>query len=151
MLSLSPLTDKTELERLYADPYISRIGHDEREASPVYHPAASYVGAYVDGSLVGAFLVIEFGDIEREIHSLLKRSAVFHSRKLGQMVIDLLFSDAIVKRITAYIIQGLESARNYCLKLGFQYEGMRRDACMVRGQLLGVHVMGITRKDWEKL
>lgn len=148
MLSLSPLTDKTQLERLYADPYILRAGHDYREASPVYHPAASYVGAYVDGSFVGAFLIIEYGEIELEIHALLKREAVLHSRELGRMVISRIFSDVAIKRITAYIIQGLETVRNYCLKLGFQYEGMRRDAVMIRGQLLGVHVMGITRKDW---
>lgn len=149
LLELAPLTDAAALAQLYADPYIARVGHDHRAASPIEHPAASYLGAYVDKRLVGAFLVIDSGYIERDVHALLTRAALLHSRALGRLCLAHVFADPAIARATAYIIEGLEMAKNYCLMLGFEYEGFRRDACMKGGKLVGVHTLGITRNDWE--
>jgi hypothetical protein len=60
------------------------------------------------------------------------------------------FANPAIERVTAYVIEGLTAARNYCLKLGFQFEGIRRNACRQNGRLLGVHILGMTRNDWEK-
>lgn len=150
-IELKPLADLAALSSLYADPYIARVGHDHRGASPINHPAASYLGAYVDGEFVGAFLVIESGYIELDLHALLARRALPYSRRLGRLCLAMAFARAEVQRVTAYVIEDLRSAFNYCLKLGFQSEGMRRDACMKGGKLYGVHVLGMTRNDWEGL
>ena len=150
LLELKPLTDDGALAALYGDPYIARIGHDHRRAEPIHHQYAKYLGAYADGDLVGAFLIIESGFIEVDLHALLTRRALPHSRELGRMCIAQAFLSPEIFRVTAYVIEGLESARNYCLKLGFKTEGMRRDACMQGGTLLGVHVLGLTRTDWEQ-
>jgi Acetyltransferases, including N-acetylases of ribosomal proteins len=150
LLELQPLTDIGTLDEIYRDPYIARVGHDHRPAAPVIHPAAHYLGAYADGQLVGSFLVIESGFIETDVHALLTRRALPHSRELGRMCLHYIFFNPSIERITAYVIDGLTAARNYCLKLGFKSEGFRRAACVQNGVLLGIHTMGMTRNDWKE-
>lgn len=149
-LKLMELTDMHALGEIYADPYVAKVGHDHRAAEPIVHPAAKYFGAYIDGELCGAFLVIDSGFIEVDVHALLRRSALRESRQLGRMCIDKIFENTEIHRVTAYVIQGLKTAYNYCIRLGFVDEGMRRNACMKGGKLLGVHVLGLTRSDWER-
>lgn len=150
-LTLKPLTDYTAIAALYADPYIARVGHDHRAAAPVVHPSASYLGAYVDDVLVGAFLVIESGYIELDIHALLTKQALPHSRRLGRLCLALSFARSDIQRVTAYVMDELKAAANYCRRLGFKDEGMRRNAYMRDGVLHGVHTLGMTRNDWEVL
>lgn len=134
------------------DPHVAaRVSHDHREPGYIAHPEVRYLGAMVGRQVAGVFTLIDFSDLEVEIHVGLLPWAVKHSRELGRACLAHVFADRDVKRATAYIIEGLDSARNYCLKLGFQPEGFRRDACSKGGRLLGVHVLGITRADWEKL
>ena len=149
LLELQPLADQGALASLYRDPYISRIGHDDRPAAPIEHPHVRYLGARVDGELVGAFLIIESGFIEVDVHALLTRRALPHSRALGRLCLAHAFAAPDIERVTAYVIEGLTAARNYCLKLGFQSEGFRRNACRQSGRLLGVHILGMTRNEWE--
>jgi len=139
-----------QLLEVYSDPYIHRVGHDHRPASPIVHPNVRYLSAWVDDQFCGLFMAIESGFIELDLHALLKRSAIKHSRELGRSCIDWAFYNPNIMRVTAYVVEGLESARNYCLKLGFVEEGMRRDAYMVNGELKGVYILGMTRKDWSK-
>jgi len=149
MLSLSPLTDESTLRRVYADPYIARVGHDHRPAAPVIHPECHYLGAYRNDELMGAFLIVESGWIEWDVHALLHRKAIRWARDFGTMCLARIFENPMVWRVTAQVIEGLESAKNYCIKLGFKLEGFRRQALMVGGKLRGVHMLGITRHDWE--
>lgn len=150
VLLLRPLTDKDTLQAIYRDPYIARVGHDHRPAAPIDHPNASYMGAYADGRLVGAFLVIKSSSIELDLHALLTKRAIRHSRTLGRLCLDYAFSNPMIERVTAYVIDGLTAARNYCIKLGFKDEGFRRNACMQGGRLLGIHMLGMTRKEWSQ-
>lgn len=150
LLELQPLADQGALASLYRDPYISRIGHDDRPAAPIQHPHVHYLGARVDGELVGAFLIIESGFIEVDVHALLTRRALPHSRVLGRLCLAHAFANPCIERVSAYVIEGLTAARNYCLKLGFQPEGFRRNACRQHGQLLGVYILGMTRNEWEQ-
>jgi len=151
MLSLAPLEDPRALADLYADPYIARVGHDHRPAAPLIHPDVHYVGAYVDGRRVGAFMVVESGWVEQDVHALLTRSALRWSRQLGLMMLARMFTNPMVQRVTAQVIQGFESAKNYCLKLGFKLEGFKRDCVMVGGRLRGVWMLGLTRRDWMEV
>ena len=149
MYALQPLLDPLLIDALYADPYIARVGHDDRPSSRIEHPAANYIGAYLNDSLMGAFLLIESGFVEVDVHALLTREALPHSRIFGDLLLARAFNDQNIARVTGYVIDGLTEARNYCLKLGFKTEGYRRDACRKDGLLVGVHVLGITRTDWE--
>lgn len=149
MLSLIDLTDHELIDKIYRDPYVNRVGHDDRPSVRLDHPAVKYLGAYKNGELMGAFMVIESGFVEIDVHALLFKSALPYSRIFGMMFLDRTFKNKDIHRVTAYVIEGLDTARNYCRKLGFKNEGFRRDACRKEGKLIGVHTLGITRKDWE--
>ena len=136
------------LESVYADPYIAKIGHDHRAAAPIYHPNVSYLSAWIGTTFAGAFMAVRFSPIEIELHALLKRSALKHSRALGNACLQWAFAQPI-QRVTAYIIEGLEAAKNYCIKLGFKEEGRRRSACVQSGIVKDVYVLGMTRLDWS--
>lgn len=142
------ITDE-HLQQVYSDPRIAKVGHDHRPAAPVIHPAATYLSAWIGDQFAGAFLAIRYSPVEIELHSLLLRSAVTRSRDLGAACIDWAFSHPIL-RVTAYVIDGLESARNFCLKLGFREEGRRRMACVQGGNPKDIHILGITRGEWSK-
>lgn len=148
MISLSEGITPENLVTLYFDPLIARTGDDHSKAQPVFHPLAVYLSAWKGDLFVGAYLVIRFSDTEYEAHSFLRWSALPHSRGFGYLLLTWVFSHSGVLRLTGYIREGLESARNHCLKMGFSQEGFRRDALLVDGQPKGIYVMGITRKEW---
>lgn len=138
------------LQEVYSDPYITKVGHDHRPAAPIHHPNVTYLSAWVGEVFAGAFLVIKQSAVELELHALLKRSALKYSRMLGIQCLSWAFSQQIL-RVTAYIIEGLTSAKNYCLKLGFKYEGCRRSACVKDGKILNVDILGMTREEWSAI
>jgi len=138
------------LQEVYSDTYITKVGHDHRPAAPIHHPLVTYLTATVDGKFSGAFMAIQQTSVELELHSLLKKSAVPHSRRLGREFLRWAFESRPILRVTAYIIEGLESAKNYCLKLGMKLEGFRRDACVQSGHVKGLYILGMTRQDWSQ-
>jgi RimJ/RimL family protein N-acetyltransferase len=150
MIALTDGISDQHLTELYQDRYIQRVGYDDRPASPVSHPLASYVSAFIDDVFAGAFLIIRFTRREVEIHSLLLKQAMLYSRVLGRMIIDYVFKNKDVMRITANVLEGLESARNYCLKLGFQLEGIKRSVCLIKGKPIDLYILGLLRQDWRK-
>lgn len=148
MIELTEGISGENLAALYADPLIARTGDDDNPAAPVSHPLLKYLSAWVDGQFVGAYIAIEFTRREYELHSLLLRKATRHSRDLGRLVLAWAFGHEHTMRVTGYIREGIESAVNHCLKMGFTYEGFRRDALMVNGEPKGIHILGLTRKEW---
>jgi len=136
------------LKEVYSDPYIMRISPDGPAMTPVLHPLATYVSAWVDDEFVGAFLSIRYSAHEIESHALLKKEAIKHSRQLGQMFLDWAFMQGVL-RVTAHVYEYLEAAKNYCIKLGFQIEGFRRSAELKNGKPIGVYMLGITRQEWR--
>lgn len=136
------------LKEVYSDPYIMRIAPDGPPFEPFIHPLATYVSAWVDDKFVGAFLSVRVTPHEIESHALLKKSALKHSRQLGEMFIDWAFMQGVL-RVTAQVYEYLESAKNYCLKLGFKQEGFRRCAEVKNGKSFGVYMLGIIRQEWR--
>ncbi|MNR28899.1 hypothetical protein D3C85_1462480 [compost metagenome] len=65
-------------------------------------------------------------------------------------MLDWVFSQPGVLRVTGYVREGIQTAVNHCLKMGFAYEGFRRDALLVNGEPKGIHILGLTRKEWCK-
>lgn len=151
MIALTEGITEANLADLYADPLIARIGDDDQPAAPVSHPLLKYLSAWVCGQFVGAYIVIEFTAREYEIHSLLMRKATRHSRELGRLVLAWAFGHESVMRVTGYIREGIDSAVNHCLKMGFVYEGFRRNALLVDSKPHGIHILGMTRDDWRAL
>lgn len=150
MITLTEGITEENLHALYADPFMARIGDDGMGVEPIYHPLVKYLSAFVDGEFVGAYLVIEFSHTEYEAHSLLQKKATRYSRRIGRLLIEWTFAHDDINRLTGYVREGLQSAVNHCLKMGFKYEGFRRDALLVNGEPKGIHVLGITRRDWSE-
>ncbi len=141
------ITDEHLLE-VYADPYIQKVGHDHRPAAPIIHPNVTYLSAWIGKTFAGAFMVIKQSAVELELHSLLKKSSLKESRKLAAKCLAWAFAHPIL-RVTVYIIEGLEAAKNFALKLGFKNEGCRRCACVQGGIVKDVYVLGMTRQEWR--
>ena len=145
-------TLRAAVDAVFSDPYVrDRVAHDHREPGFIAHPDVRYLAASVGGALAGFFVLIEVSPLEVDVHAALHRRAVPHSRVLGRACLAHVFADSLVQRATAHIIQGLDSARNYCRKLGFVHEGSRRNACSRGGKLIDVWIMGITRPEWETM
>lgn len=140
-----------DLERIYRDQKIQKaIDHDHKSNKGVIdHPLATYWLVKVDDIIVGAYLFVWVSALEFEIHSLLLDSALKHSRTICSTVIGILFnSNPTLQRITAPIISNLQTVVNYCTKIGFTIEGIRRDAVSQNNVLRSIVIMGITRSDF---
>lgn len=138
------------IDGIVRDPYIAgRVRYDHREPGFIHHPDVTYYGTYVDDELVGVYCVIASGFIEVDVHAFLSRKALLHSVALGHLMAARIFADQEINRITAQIIEGLESVCNHCKRFGFVYEGFRRGAILKGGHPVGMHVLGLTRADWE--
>lgn len=151
MLAVSLTKGITEenLQRVYSDPFIARAGHDHRSFAPIHHPQAQYLSAFVGGKFAGAFLAIRTTALNFDLHVLLFRESIKHSRALGHACLRWAFSQEGVQRVTAPVFEDLQTVINYCLKLGLVKEGFTRNSVMRGGKLQGVHILGMTREDWS--
>ena len=150
MLEIKEVKDLNILDSLFNDPYVSKIGHDHAPLRVINHPSVKYLSARLNDEQVGAFMVVESGFIEFDLHCMLSKKALPHSRDFAKLCLMWAFAHQHIQRVTAYVVEGLESAANFCLKIGFKNEGTRRDACMKNNKLVGVRILGMTRKDWGK-
>lgn len=140
--------DFDAIAKIYADPYTKRAAHDHRPHEPINHPDVYYFGAYIDSELVGVFIMIDSGFCDVDVHSMLTKKAIRHCRELGKMCINAIFSNPDIHRLTGWVSEGLETALNFDLKIGFKYEGFKEKAVMKNGELIGLHMVGLTRSDW---
>ena len=148
MLAVTEGITQEHLQEVYSDSYIARVAHDTRPFAPINHPNVTYLSAWIGGKFAGAFMAIKQSALELELHALLKKSSVIYSRELGHAFLIWAFSHPI-RRVTAYIIEGLEGAKNYCIKLGFVEEGRRRKACTQNGVAKDVYILGLLREEWR--
>lgn len=137
------------VEMFSDDKVVRAMGYDGYVPSPILHPLVTTLSAWVNGEFAGLFLAIRYSKYEIELHSLLKYQFIKHSRDLGKMVVEWSFSLPDMMRVTAHIMEGQETARNYALKVGFKLEGVRRNACIKNGSPRSVYMLGITKEDWR--
>lgn len=150
LLEVRPLDDAEAINGILNHPSVaSKIRHDAREPGYIDHPAVSYEGAWADERLVGVFVAVRFSPWEVEVHAAILPERVRHSRTLAMLFIERAFVDPEVLRLTAYVLGTLPSAANWCRKVGFKDEGVRRDACRVDGQATDIVVLGLTRGEWS--
>ena len=138
--------DVAAIHAVLIDPWVAaRIRHDGRDPGYIDHPALVYHGAYTEGTLEGVFMAIHHSPWEVEVHAALLRSATRYGREFGRMFLDNLWRDPELMRVTAPVISTLPSAANYCRRLGFQDEGVRRSAVRVGGVPADVVYLGLLR------
>lgn len=146
---VKPITDPAAIRAVITDPWIAaKVRHDHREPDYIAHPDVEYLGCYDGEELAGVFMLIH-DYIEVTVHAYIRRRWTAHGRAWGRLVLAHCFDKPHVQRVAAPILEGLESAVNYCLKLGFKREGFARCAAYKGGQLIGVHLLAITREDFH--
>ena len=150
MASLRKVTDAAAIHAVITDPWIAaKVRHDHREPGYIDHPDVEYLGCYDGEELAGVFMLIH-DYIEVGMHAYIRKPWTRFGREWGRAAIDHAFARDTVQRITAPVIEGLESAANYCRKLGFRDEGFQRNAIQKGGRLVGIHLLGMTREDWHE-
>lgn len=107
-----------------------------------------YLIAYHGDDELGAYMLTKKNG-EIEIHQNLKNEAVEHHRTLGKMVLKNVFKSN--NRAVTYINDTRRTMVNYLLKIGFKYEGCKREAFFNQGHYYDVHMLGIVKRDslWD--
>lgn len=151
MIKLVTGISDEHLERLYQSEEIKRTGDDFRSAEPIDHPLVNYYSVFQAKTFLGAFICVQFSRVEVELHSLLLHCSVKFSRKAMKLMLNTIFSDVSVSRVTGWIRSDYKTIINHGLKLGFVVEGVKRCGAVKDGKNMDVVLMGMTRDDWEKL
>lgn len=149
MIEIREGLDMESLAFIYEQPEIQKVGYDDNPAYPVFGENCTYLGCFVHDELVGAYLMVEYSDYEFEVHSLILDRGMYFSRRFCELMFEWVFRHKRILRLTGCVMEDLKTMRNHALKMGFKKEGFRRDALLINGEPKGLHVMGITRKDWE--
>ena len=139
------------INSIYEDDYIiSCISYDSCTPSPIEHPLAKYISAWYKDIFLGLILCVRYNQYEIEMHSLLTKKSIPYSHDIGKMVIDKVFEENDITRITAPVQGDLHSTMNYLQKIGFVKEGIKKDAIIKKGVLVDMHIFGITKLQWKE-
>ncbi len=148
MLSVNPIYDPALINAILRDPWIAaRLRHDEREPGYIADPNLTYHVAREDGRIAGIFMAIRHTVWEVEVHAALAKWATRYGRDLGRMFLDVLWQEPDLMRVTAPVLSTLPSAANYCRRLGFRDEGVKRAACRIDGAVVNVVMLGMVREE----
>lgn len=148
-VSVSVVDDQAVINAVLRDPWIAdRIRHDGREPGFIASPAVTYYAARVDNRIAGVFVAIQISAWEIEVHAALARWVTPHGRCLGHEFLAELWDQPELMRVTAPVLATLPSAANYCRRLAFKDEGVKRTACKIDGNPVDVIYLGLTRDDW---
>lgn len=135
-----------EIEETYNNPYIiNAVSEDNRPFFPIVSEFVEYKAAYHDNVFMGLFLILDYNIYEKELHSLLLKNSIKFSRQFGEMIIDYIFEDPTVLRVTALIADDLPKTINTAKKAGFVQEGIKKNATIKKGKVLDIHILGARR------
>ena len=144
------LSTHDELIKVYNDEYIAKAFQAKNNNFQItQHHLVEYYSIFVNSEFMGIYMVIRFSKNEIEIHSLLFKKAIIHSIDLGKEILKLAFSIEDTERVTALILSDLHKAKNYVKKLGFIYEGTKRNALYREDNLINVDIFGITKEEFK--
>lgn len=149
LLRLEPTDDADLVDAVLSDPWIAgRLRHDARAPQYLASPAVSYLAAYVGNGMAGVFIAGRVGSYEVEAHVALYRSGTRHGRRLAAVFLARAFADPAVLRVSAPVLASLPSSANFCRRLGFVQEGLKRSACLRDGVPTDIIMFGLTREEW---
>lgn len=143
VLSIEETYDEELVNSFYADNFIyNGVKRDGIKTGFVAHPDIHYLLCRVDGKPAGFFIAAASCDIDWEMHACLMKWATPYSRTLAQMAIDWVWERGPI-RITVPVIS--RSTVNFCKRLGFEIEGVRRNGAMIDGTLHDVTFLGLLK------
>ena len=136
---------------VYSDAYATSGMSDLCDIPPYDDEFYTYLSAFVDGEFVGIFVARRLDMITAEVHVLLKREGVKHSRVLGRMFREWVFTYIPVVRLVSMVLETSKKALNYDKRMGMSVEGFMKDSALKNGELVGMYIVGLTRADWEQI
>lgn len=152
-LEVKVINDASDINRIYNNSYIkAHLSNDLTESQHIISSHISYLGAYKNNELIGVFMLIEENALDMQVHAAILKPYTGSYRQLCRMCCDYVFNLGY-HRITAYIADYARSMVNLTLKLGFSYEGMKRQALLKNGRLYDLHILGLLKEDrsWAAL
>lgn len=142
-LSIEETYDKELVNRFYLDKFIyNGVKLDGVETGFRAHPDIHYLLCKVDGHEAGFFIAAASCSIDWEMHACLMKWAIPHGRALAKMAIDWVWDRGPI-RITVPVVN--QSTVNFCKRLGFEIEGVRRRGAMRDGVLHDVTFLGLLK------
>jgi hypothetical protein len=145
VLSIEETYDDELINSFYADNFIyNGVKRDGVQTGFRSHPAIHYLLCAIDGKTAGFFIAVESSEIDWEMHACLMKWATPHSRSLAQMAINWVWARGPI-RITVPVVA--RSTVNFCKRLGFEIEGVRRNGAMIDGTLHDVTFLGLLKWD----
>jgi RimJ/RimL family protein N-acetyltransferase len=108
-----------------------------------------------NNQLIGSAQLLNIQSIHRQAELQIRLGNVpARGQGLGteavQKLVSFGFVDLNLHRIFLHVFKSNEAAYRVYKKVGFQDEGLLRDAAYVDGEYVDVRVMGLLRADWEE-
>ena len=128
--------------------YASRAGHDDRIDFSIIERAT--------GEWAGEVVLNDLNTLNESCgFRILLQGPRFYGRGLGseatRLVIDYAFEVIGMHRIELEVYDFNPRARHVYEKIGFVYEGTKRDALLWDGAWVDCHCMGLLERDWNQL
>lgn len=147
MLSVVNNSSDEELQQIYQNDYVLSAFGELHTRNPLKSDIVKYYSCYVNGNFVGCFLEIMRSPIESEVHSLLFKKAAKYCRELARIFIRQLFESKPIVRVSTQVMQIHKSVINFCLKIGFVFEGIKKNADLKDGKLQDLILFRILRNE----
>lgn len=147
-LKIEKCYDKHLLNLIYKDNYINSAFGDLHIKKPILNnKKVIYYACFVNNVFVGCFLEIKKNIIDSEVHSLLMKSGLKYSRCLAKKFLKIIFDQSKVYRISTRVLIIHKKVINFCLKIGFKFEGLQHNADIKNNTFCDVALFRITNGD----
>lgn len=140
-----PSQDYDAIKRIFKDKGIFDLLTDDGTPEDFELPEGLTYLLSNDGD--GVVMLVPRNSIEIEAHIAILPKAKNRAFYYGKRAIEWVFSTNCQK-ITVMIPFTNQQVHKYCLKLGFQTEGINRMSFLKNGQLQDQWLMGLTKEEW---
>ena len=140
-----PTQDYEAIKRIFNDKRIYEYLVDDLTPEDIEPPQGCVYLLSEDGD--GLVMVIPRNSVEAEVHIAVLPEARHKAYYYGKKAADWIFEQGVHK-ITAMIPQTNQQVLKYCLKLGFQQEGINRMSFLKDGKLQDQFLLGLTKEEW---
>lgn len=131
-----------------SEPYIPKINILEFEIAMSRRDGFVFVR---DGKIIGATTLSDFTcGVDAVMHIFIDpiNHGKWINRELLRVTFDLPFNVLKLPRVSGYHVLGLtDAAAKFQKKLGFQIEGVKRNACLHDGKLFDLVLVGMIREE----
>ena len=140
-----PTQDYEAIKRIFNDKRIYDYLVDDLTPEDIEPPQGCVYLLSEDGD--GLVMVIPRNSVEAEVHIAVLPEARHRAFYYGKKALDWIFEQNVHK-VTAMIPQTNQQVYKYCLKLGFQQEGVNRMSFLKDGKLQDQWLIGLTKEEW---